>query len=179
MTSSDLASWVQAFGSILAIGGSVGVAIWQSNRQHRNSLKRMNAEKKLARIESAKAILELSTNALHVLKHSERAFSNRETFHEIAAGNKYFDKGELRVIDGAIRAIPLYSLPHELVRLTMIVSSTVRQFKENFEYSINNYRKIDASEFELLRNTLTDMTGSLELTCADIQSEVSREEKQA
>lgn len=65
----------------------------------------------------------------------------------------------------------------ELVRLTMIVSSTVRQFRENIEFAVQSHRQMDANQFQTLFEALAALTKSLALTCADIEKEVRREEK--
>lgn len=73
LTSSEWASWVQAIGSIAAILGAVGIAVWQSKRQHEASLALLRTEKRISRTESAKALLSLSTGALRLLEHSAKA----------------------------------------------------------------------------------------------------------
>lgn len=172
MTSSEWASWVQAIGSIAAIIGALGIAIWQSKQQHKASLALMHAEKKLARTELAKALLSLSAGALRLLEHSTKAFPDRQSVHDAAEGRRHFDFGELRTVEGAVQAISLHTLPHELVRLTMIVKSTVRQFRENIEFAVQTHRQMDANAFNTLFEALNSLTKSLALTCADIEKEV-------
>ena len=179
LTSSEWASWVQAIGSIVAIFGAVGIAIWQSNRQHEASLFLLREEKRLARTESAKALHSLSTGALRLLEHSVKSFPDRESVHDTAEGRRYFDFGELRVVEGAIQAIALHTQPHELVRLTMIVNSTVRQFRENVEFAIQTHREMDANAFKTFFDALSGLTKSLVLTCADIEKEVQKVENEA
>lgn len=179
LTSSEWASWVQALGSIAAIIGAVGIAIWQSRQQHKASLALLRAERQLARIEQAKAVLALSTGALSLLEHSANAFPDREAVHNTAEGRRYFDFGELRVVEGAIQGILPHTLPHELVRLTMIVSSTVRQFRENIEFAVQNYRKLDAGQYAKLFDALSGLQKSLASTCADIEREVRHAEENA
>jgi hypothetical protein len=176
LTSSEWASWVQAIGSIAAIFGAASIAVWQSKQQHKASLALLRAEKQLARVELAKALLSLTTGALRLLEHSAKAFPDRESVHDTAEGRRYFDFGELRVVEGAIQAISLHTLPHELVRLTMIVNSTVRQFRENIEFAIRSYRQMDANDFKTLFEALSALPTSLALTCADIEKEVRRAE---
>ncbi len=38
LTSAELAAWVQAIGSIVAIIAVVLIAVWQANKQHRSAL---------------------------------------------------------------------------------------------------------------------------------------------
>lgn len=45
MPRSDWAAWVQAIGSIAAVFGAAGVAIWQAHKQHQNSLDLVRAER--------------------------------------------------------------------------------------------------------------------------------------
>jgi len=179
LTSSEWAAWVQAIGSIAAICGAVAIAVWQSKQQHKASLDLLRAEKRLARTELAKALLSLSTGALRLLDHSAKAFPDRQSVHDTAEGRRYFDFGELRVVEGAIQAISLHTLPHELVRLVMIVNSTVRQFRENIEFAIQTHRQMDADGFTKLFDALTGLSKSLALTCADIEKEVRRAENEA
>ncbi|WP_374515337.1 hypothetical protein [Niveibacterium sp.] len=179
LSSSEWASWVQAIGSIAAIAGAVGIAIWQAKQQHKASLDLLRAERRMARVEAAKAFLSLSTGALRLLQHSAEAFPDRESVHDTAEGRKFFDLGELKVIEGAVQAISLQSLPHELVRLAMIVSSTVRQFRENVELSIQRHRQMDAENFKQFFDALAGLSQSLKLTCDDIKNEVHRAESEA
>ena len=74
MTSSEWASWVQAIGSIAAIFGAAGVAIWQSNKQQKNSLALLRTEQRLTRTELARALLTLSTNCQRAIAHCAAQF---------------------------------------------------------------------------------------------------------
>lgn len=174
LTSSEWAAWVQAVGSIAAIFGATGIAIWQARRQHKDSLKLLHTERRLARTELAQALLSLSTSCLRLLKYCAEQFPDRESVHKIADGNVHLDLNELRVVEGAVLAIPLHSLPYKLVSLTMMVSSTVRQFRENVEFALQSHRSMDAAEYEKFFVVLDEMQTSLKLTCNDIQTEVTR-----
>ena len=178
LTSSEWASWVQAVGSIVAILGAASIAVWQSKKQHENSLKILREEKRLARSELAKTLLSLSNAALDLLENSAKAFPDRDSVYDTAVGRRFFDFGELRVVEGAIQAISLHTLPHELVRLTMIVSSTVRQFRGNIESALKTHRQMSADDFAMFFDALSDLPKSLKLTCLDISKEVLRAESE-
>ena len=179
LTSSEWAAWVQAIGSIAAIVGAVGVAVWQSRQQHRTSMATLKAERSFVRIEAARALQELSTGALRLLEHSTKAFPDRQAVHDTAEGRRFFDFGELRVIEGAVQAIPLHTLPHDLVRLAMIVGSCIRQFRENIEFAMPRHREMDSIAFGTLFDSLSSLTKSLGLTCKDIDAAVKRAESEA
>jgi hypothetical protein len=172
MTSSEWAAWVQAVGSIAAVFGAAGIAIWQAARQHKNGLALLRTERRLGRMELAKALLALSQNCLRLLDHLAAQFPNRQSVYDIAAGKVHVDFNELAVAEGAVHDIPLHSLPHRLVSLTMMVRSTVRQFRENIEFALRAHRTMDSEAFEKLFTVLTEMRASLKLTCGDIESEV-------
>lgn len=179
MTSSELAAWVQAVGSIAAIFGAAGIAIWQSGKQHRNALELQRTEQRFSRIELAKALLSLSQNCLRLVDHSATQLPDRQAIYNIVEGKVQFDFNELCVVERAVRDIPLHSLPHRLVSLTMMVSSSVRQFRENIEFALESHRTMDSNEFEKLFRVLGEMRVSLKLTCGDIESEVKRSENEA
>lgn len=176
MTSSEWAAWVQAIGSIAAIFGAAGIAIWQSRKQHHSALELLRTEQRLSRTELARALLSLSKNCLRLLDYAATQFPTRDAIHNVAEGRVHFDFNELSVVEGAVRDIPLHSLPHGLVSLTMMVSSSVRQFRENIEFALKSHRTMDANEFEKLFRVLAEMRESLKLTCVDIEAETERSE---
>lgn len=172
LSSSDWAAWVQAIGSIVAIFGTMYIAIWQSRRQHQVSLAVMRAEHKLARTELARTLLALSINCSRATEHVVKQLPDRESVHRIGEQEVHFDFNELRIIESAVIAIPLHSLPHTLVSLTMILSSTVRQLREKVESALHFHRQMDSAAFENFFTVLKEMQQSLALTCKDIATEV-------
>jgi hypothetical protein len=170
----EWAAWVQAVGSILAIIGAASIAIWQSNKQQKNSLELLSTEHRLARLEVAKALLSLSINSLRLLKNYAKQLPDRSAVHNIGHGVTHLDTNELKVVEGAIQAIPLYSLPHQLVSLTMMLGSTIRQFREHVELVIKVHQEMDAEQFNAFFTNMLEMQSSLKKTCDDIQTEVSK-----
>jgi hypothetical protein len=174
LTSVELAAWVQAIGSIVAIIAVVLIAVWQANKQHRNALALHREEQRYARIELAKTLSMLAKNCAKAMAYLTRQLSSRQDVYEIAEGQVHFDFGELSRIEASIGGIPLYSLPHSLVTPTMLLSATVRQFREKVEMAIRVHRNMDAAAFEDFFRVLREMNDSLEQTCGDIATEVNR-----
>lgn len=172
LTSSEWAAWVQAVGSIAAIVGATWIAIWQSRRQHEVSLEVLRTEHRLARTELARTLLALSVNCSKAIEHAVKQFPDRDAAHQIAEQEAHFDCNELRAIENAVTGIPLHSLPHTLVSLTMILSSTVRQFREKIESALRFHREMDSPAFEDFFVVLSQMQKGLVLTCNDIAAEV-------
>ena len=65
----------------------------------------------------------------------------------------------------------------------MILSATVRQFREKVEMVFRVHRSMDAAAFEDFFRVLLEMNNSVKATCSDIEKEVERvgheESKQA
>lgn len=179
LTSAEWASWVQAGGTIAAIIGAAGIAIWQSRRQHEASLALMRAEHSLERTELARTLLALSTNCARAIEFVAKQFPDRDAVHRIADQETHFDFNELRIIETAVIGIPLHSLPHTLVSPTLILSSTVRQFREKVESALRFHRQMDSAAFEDFFSVLSQMRRSLEQTCKEIVTEVERSGSEA
>ncbi|MHB1677827.1 MAG: hypothetical protein ACYCSS_09875 [Sulfuriferula sp.] len=99
---------------------------------------------------------------------------SREFVHNAAEGLIPCDVGEVSRIDTYLNNIPLHLVPPSMVTLTMILSSTVRKFKEKIEMALNLHRQMDADMFGDFFHTLNDMNISIEATCNDIDAEVKR-----
>ena len=180
MTSTEWAAWAQVVGTIAAIAGAAWIAIWQSNKQHKNSLDLLRTEYQLGRIELARALYTLSSNCLNLLEYYISLIPDRESVHNIASGDGgHIDFNKLNVAEGAVHSIPWHSLPHQLVSLAMIVRSTVRQFRENIEFTLKSHRTMDSDDFQNFFSTLSEMRSSLKLTCDDIQIAISKLEQEA
>jgi hypothetical protein len=103
MPRSDWASWVQAVGSILAILGAIGIAMWQRHRDHADAAQRARVRAQLA---STSLRLKLQPT-LSLLANVERDVRghvlNGATFHKQGAGEAmlnmpYPDDNELQAI---------------------------------------------------------------------------------
>ncbi|HRH80249.1 MAG TPA: hypothetical protein PLW81_04320 [Thiobacillaceae bacterium] len=174
LTSSELAAWVQAVGSIAAILGSVGIAIWQASKQHKSALAVHSAEQRSAREEVSKTLSVLATNCLKAMDYLNREINSSEAVYDIAEGGKYFDIFQLERLDQAIANIPLHSLPSPLVTPAMLLGATIRQHRNKVEQVLRVHRTMNANDFADFFKTLEEMKASLALTCNDINKEVSR-----
>lgn len=179
LTSSELAAWVQAVGTILAVLAAAAIAIWQSKKQHESALALLKAEQRHARLEQAKTLLTLSQNCTKAAKHFESQMHDREAVHKIASKETYFDFGELQALQNATTNIPLYILPSTLLTHAMVLGATVRQLKQTIDMAIELHRQIDADQFQKLFKTLGEMTESLELTCGDVEAAVQLVQNEA
>jgi hypothetical protein len=61
-----------------------------------------------------------------------------------------------------------------LVALSMILSSTVRQFRTKIEIALQTHRQMDAAAFDDFFSVLGDMNSSLEKTVKDFDTEFQK-----
>ena len=174
LSSTEWASWVQAVGSVAAIIAAAGIAKHQANLQHKNALKLHKTEKRIEQTDITKTLSVLAKYSSKAMKHITHQLNERESIHKAAEGLIPCDIGELVRINTYMNDIPLHTVPHSMVTLTMILGSTVRQFKEKVEMALKFHRKMDAEMFEDLFRTFNEMNASIEATCKDINAEIKR-----
>ncbi len=116
----------------------------------------------------------LAKNCAKAVAYLTKEMSSRQVIYEIAEKKIHLDFGELNRLDASVGVIPLYSLPDSLVTPTMILSSTVRQFREKVEMAIRVHRTMDKAAFADFFSVLREMNESLKQTCGDIATEVDR-----
>ncbi|WP_051975391.1 hypothetical protein [Cupriavidus necator] len=154
-----LAGWAQAVASVAAIwwAGRTGTRLQRSDRLH-------------ARKTLAGAVLEIATAAQQRLGHAASEIKDREALYLIGVGDKHFDQHGLGEIEKAVTAIPLHELnTPELVRLVLMLSGTVRQFRENVEAAIRLYSSMDAAQHDAFFTGLREMCDG----CEDIKKRIS------
>jgi hypothetical protein len=166
LNSGECAAWVQAFGSIAAIVA----AIWIGNSQVKSVLQQ-SKETKLA---SAEALCELSKAAFNLQKHFAKNLSSRDAVHEAGETGLVFDMAMLEGLEKSVSAIQFHQLPASLVRLALILSSSITQLRMKVQVAIKVHREMDAAAFDDFFKTLKEMTDSLDLTIADIEAQVQK-----
>lgn len=177
MSASDWAAWAQAIGTIVAIVGAVGTAIWQAKRQHALALTEMLEERRQGRREAARNLLALAGEALELLHRAGQALPKREAIMSLAQGDEHlFDVQELQMMEGALDAVQLHVLPHDLVRPARMVQTGVRQYRVALGRAIERHRKMDTAQFDSALSSLGLLTKRLEKTCHDIDELVRRDD---
>ena len=177
MSASDWAAWVQAIGTIVAIFGAVGIAMWQTEKQHKSALAEMREDRRQNRREAARNLLALADEALDLLHRSGQALPKWEAIMSLAQGDKHlFDVQELQVMEGALDAVQLHVLPHDLVRPARMVQAGVRRYRMALGHAIERHREMDAAQSDSALAFLGLLTKKLEKTCHDIDELVRRDD---
>jgi len=177
LTSAEWAAWVQAVGSVAAIAAAAWIAMHQVKLQHKSALELHQTELRTDRVDAGRTLSVLATNSSRAMRHVSGQLRDRESVYKAAEGLIHCDIGELSRIDTYLGGIPLHSIPYPLVTPTMILGSTVRQFKEKVEMVLRVHRQMDAVMFEDFFRTLGEMNASIEATCYEIAAVTESLEK--
>ncbi len=169
LTSSEMAAWVQAVGSIIAIlaaGGFTVLGAWLDRRNARH-------DRRQQRYEIGRTLSVLSQNLSKAMTYIEGQLESRTAVYEFAEGHRHFDFAEMERLDFAISAIPLHELPSPLVTPAMLLGATFRQFKEKIELAMRVHKTMDAVAFDDFFRSLAELNQSMRLTCGDVGKAVT------
>jgi hypothetical protein len=135
LTGAEWAAWLQAIGSIIAIGGSMWAVRYQARKQHKDALLRADIQRHAGKLDTARTIAELAKRS------SNAAAAFREKFKDVNALRKYlghdepeyFDAGLFKYLDHIWTSIPLHTLPYEFVILVLYAANPVREIRQKFD----------------------------------------------
>ncbi|WP_175658216.1 hypothetical protein [Burkholderia vietnamiensis] len=170
---SDWPAWVQAVGSILAIVGSVGVAIWQSRKAQEQTLFTIEQQRKADHLRSARTLIEIAKAALKLQAHVANILNSREAIYNAAPDRLPFDLPEVVALERALNKIEIHTLPAELVSLALIVAATFRQFHIKVEMVLDTHRQMDAAAFDDFVDVMKQMQESMRLTVSDLEAQLA------
>lgn len=171
LTSIELAAWVQAIGAILAIIGALGVAIWQSNKQYKNSQRLITFEKSIEKLEYIKTILEI-LRAIHLsTEHSISVVNTLDSLREAYRDDDYPFLDDLKHDFNELTKIPLYSLPYKFIGYVSNVNFLNRYILESFSKAMKNSLTLNEAEFQTFLNEVSSLNTQQLLTIKDFQAE--------
>lgn len=101
----ECASWVQAWGSILAIVGTAGAAIYQARRQYQSTMAGLRLQQKQAHLQVAETLEQLATNTLKLQQHIAEKLTTREAVKAAADDGLPFDLPELRSLERSLESV--------------------------------------------------------------------------
>lgn len=174
LTRGECAAWVQAWGTIIAIGGAFVIANLQANKALKNSMIKLAEERRQDHLRTAETLSEIAKNSLKLQLFLTEKLKNREAVHHAAADGLPFDMPGLRALERSLDGIQLHDLPASLVSLSLILSSTVRQFRTKVDMALQQHRQMDGAAFADFFNTLNEMNSSLSDTVKDFDTELQK-----
>ena len=174
LSSAELASWVQAIGSIAAILAAAFIAIWQARKQHEIALAVHREESRHGRREAAKSLAVICQNSANAAEHFTAQLSTRSAVHAAATGEVHFDFEELTALRDAAASVQLHQLPDVVIGSAMALAATIRQLRQTIDIAFREHRRMDADQFSNLFRTLNEMTASLRATADDVRQQIDR-----
>ncbi|WP_133254466.1 hypothetical protein [Paraburkholderia unamae] len=160
--SGDVAAWVQAVASVIAIwwsGYSARKLQFDSERQRRRTM--------------ASVLSEIADSVTNLTAYVQRKVPDRETLTRIATGEVRFEFGELGAMEKALRQIPLHELAApEFVKPTLVLRSSLRQLRENLDFAFERHRQMEADEFDKLFEAIGKLSRVCSETARDIRGVV-------
>jgi hypothetical protein len=168
------AAWVQAIASVAAIVAAAWFAVLQSRIQYASALRLQERQRLREEVRLAEAVSAIAKNVHKLITMDVIVLSDRERIYLIQTGRHPFDLGGLIEAEASVAAIPLHSLPTaHMVRLTMILSATIRQFRAKVQNAFENYRNMDSSAYTDFFNSMAQMRDSSEMTANDLGAELN------
>ena len=167
------AAWVQAVGSVIAIGATGFAAWYQSKEQHKSAMSLYRTEKRQARSELTLTLGRLAKSCHAICADFCQQLSNEEAICNIATGATHIDMAELGAIEKALEAVPLIGLPHNLVTTPLLLRSYIRQFRENCELVIEKYSVLSSDECGEFCKTIAKIRDALGKASGDINTAIN------
>lgn len=174
LTSSELAAWVQAIGSIVAIAVALFVAAYQARRQFRSAQDIQAIQQQSAKKETAATLSEVAKICVTTVKFLSTEIDTREKVNFIAKGDRHFDLEQIKRLDYAITEIPVHALPSNFVLPMFLLSSVIRQFAAKVEQVLRVHSSMNSDSFDDFYRVLGEMNNSISLTSDDIAKELTK-----
>ena len=167
ITSNELAAWVQALGTIVALA----IAIWQSNKQFKNSLRLIEYEKSVEKLEYIKTILEI-LRAIHLsTQHAISMVNDLDSLHAACNDEDYPFLDDLKHDFDMLTKIPLHSLPYKFIGFVSNINFVNRYILESFAKAMKSSLALDEAEFSRFLNEVTSLNEEQLATIDDFQVE--------
>jgi hypothetical protein len=171
LSSGELASWTQAIIASVAIVATGGLALWQAKAQYRGARQIQLNDEVSGRRRTAAALRVLADAAANAMGLVTISLSTRDQVGDAAERRTFVDLGELATLSRAFSSIPLHELPSaDLLRLTLIAGSILRQYKELVEHALVQYREMAGNDYTTFFNSMHGLTGAMEGTAADFET---------
>ncbi|MES2886732.1 MAG: hypothetical protein V4739_01860 [Pseudomonadota bacterium] len=169
LTPSECAAWVQTWGTLAALAGSVGLVLWQARRQQDAGQRLREVE----RAQTAAALVGLAKNARTLQIQLSEKLSSRDALESAERSGLPIDMTELLALERALEHLPLRDLEPLLLGPASLVSSSLRQFRLSVERLLANHRSLDDADLEAHLEVLTSLSFTLQEAASDLESPTS------
>ena len=156
------ASWVQAWGSIIALAITGGGLVYQAHKQRELDaarFRRSAAEAYLRRAGGLSALAEAAKTTL--VKLIEEVSDRQALANVVTRGAHEFVLDELAAMENWLQGVPVYDLPQEVVCEMLVLASNVRQLRRILAVAFSG-QGLSTAEFASFRETLPKARASIE-----------------
>ena len=172
---SACASWVQAWGSIIALAVTGGGLVYQASQQRKLAQTMARKEAAESYLRRAGAMHAIAGAANMLLLRFIDEFTTREAVIEkVASGEHEFLIGELKAMETWIAGVPVHDLPEEVLRETLILSSSVRQLLCTLKIAFLICHDMTADQFSEFAGALPIARSSIAGSALALAVHVSR-----
>jgi len=161
LSSPNAASWVQAFGAIIAIFASTLIVGRQIRDARRLAAQTVLRERQYQQLLAWEAFLALAQRATVACGVVNLQLSNRTEIHSLATSGD-LDYGQIDVVSRWLDRIDPLQTPATLVRNGLELAVAVGNFRVLVERCMANHRSMDASAFDdWFRKARMEVTSAL------------------
>jgi len=156
------ASWVQAWGSIIALAVTGGGLVYQAKQQRKlaeTMARKAAAESYLRRAGAMNAIAGAANDLL--LGLIDELTTREILIAKVESGGHDFLLGELKAMKKWIGDVPVHDLPEEVLRETLILSSSLRQLLRTLEVAVAICQDMTENQFLELQVALPKARSSI------------------
>lgn len=166
LTPSECASWVQAWGTLAALAGSVGLVLWQARRQQEAGQRQREVE----RAQATAALVGLAKSARTLQIQLSERLSSRAALESADHSGLPIDMTELLALERALDHLPLRDLQPLLLGPASLVSSSLQQFRLSVERLLKHHRRLDDADLEAHFEVLTSLSFTLQEAASDLEN---------
>lgn len=170
LSRAECASWVQAWGSIIAIFA----AVWIAKKQQSKTMAALKNERLQDKLQTAETLSVLAKNALKLQQDIAARYKDRTAISNNVNKIDTFVMPEVASLERSLDNIQLHTIPASLVTPFMFLSAIVRQFKIKMEDVLLHHRQMDEADFSDFFKSLDEMKVSIDKTANDFETEIKK-----
>ena len=167
---SGLASWVQAVGSIVAIGSTAALVQWQ----HELERKRAREADIDIRQRKLSVIVELVRATSFHAKWLQESLPDRDAIHAIGEHARPFDRKLIASLGAQLEMIPLHELDDPtFAAQVLILTSLCVEMRDKLFKALELHRRMSAVDFANLFDSLRLTVSQLQQTQVELKDRVA------
>lgn len=174
LTRGECASWVQAWGTVLALGVAILVSYLQGKKQTQISVASLRADWYLKRLTAAESLNQIAIATTRLFENVCDEMKDREAIENAAIDNLPWLMPEVSALANNLDGIDLHLMPSDIIGSTLILRMTLREFLDKVTMTLRLQRKMSAEEFEDFFSVTAQMKKSLDSSVQAIEKNIDK-----